>query len=402
MEVASKLFIYFLYLTGIVDFLNGFIISEVGRLPISIGQIYRLLFLIVIIWIAIKNRIDVIKGFFYSILFYFTATTLFTTFEHGNIIALINDLINVSKLFLVLGIIVAGKNLLNIGKININVIKRIITFNTRFITISLIICKMFNLGEYAYINEVGFKGYFYSNNELSIVLSLMFIYYWEDIYYVIIGIKKIKISNCLDIGLVTISMILIGAKTSYIIIIFTILISIIRIFKHCNVITILKGAFIICCMITIIFIIFNIYSQEINSILEKQIYYFKENDLLSFILSDRNLMWSQIKNNFILGSGVFKYLFGFRGEVINNTTFINIEMDGNVIYLNYGVIGLFLIIMLYIYIFKNSPKKYIYIYPFVVYIMFSITAGHVLFGAFSGTFLALHCIRMFQNNEYKR
>lgn len=402
MNIVNRMFIYFLYLTGVVDLINGFVISEIGRLPVSIGQIYRFMFLIIIFWIIISNKIKFIKSLFFIIVFYFTSMTLITTFQHGNVTVLTNDFINLSKLFLNLGIFVAGKSLLDRGEINSYIIKKIIKFNMYCITLSLLFCKLFNLGEYAYINDVGFKGYFYSNNELSIVLSLMFIYFWENIYKSLINIRKLKLKDIIDLFLITISLILIGSKTSYIIIIITIFISIVRAFKNLKISTILKVTSIFLIILIALEGILHIYSNEINKIIEKQLFYFNNRDIVSFILSDRNVMWNQIKYNIMSNSNIFNKLFGFRRIIINNTTFINIEMDGNVLYLNYGIIGFLLIIVMYMHVYIKSQKRFILIYPFIIYIMFSLLAGHVMFSAFSGTFLSLHCIRMLESNIYKR
>jgi hypothetical protein len=397
----EKLFILFLSLTALIDLINGIIISINDSTSFTIGKVVRpLLILITVIIIIRSKRIKTIigVGIFFS---YFILDNIFTFFFHRQVNILAMDLTNVSKLLLLLAIIVAGKILIEDNKITRKDLKKVILINLRVITISLIICKIFNLGESAYINDVGFKGYFYSNNELSIVLSLIFIYYCNDIYIMVNNKTNVPKSTFFDLISVIISLLWIGAKTSFIVVFITLIIYFIKLLKKVNIIKNIKIIGIAIGIITISIGIFTLlFNKEINEIISKQIYQFQTRSLLNFILSDRNLYWDTIKENYILNNrSILNDLIGYRNSTINGTTFINIELDANVVYLNFGVIGLMLIIGLFTKILVYSNKKFILIYPYIIYVLFSLTAGHVLFGAFAGTFFAVHCLFMIEDKK---
>jgi len=395
----DKIFIAFLCFTGVIDLINGLVISITDSTYITVGKLIRPIFLLVIALTIIKakNKKDLIILTVISI--YFIGDNIATYFFYKEIGVLFSDLINVSKLLMLVGIIIAGKVLIEEKKITKADLNRILVINLRVISISLIICKIFNLGESAYVNDIGFKGYFYSNNELSIVLSLMLMYCCDSIYINIIKGNKISKWLFWDFISVLVVLLLIGAKTSFIVTVVTLLIYIIRVFKKINFFNNIKVISIISISSIVAIFIFSIlFNKEINEVFNKLLFQFQNRDMMSFVLSDRNLHWQNMKETYIYGNNnLIDYLVGFRRYPVNGTTFINIELDAHAIYFNFGIIGLIITTVFFIKIFISTKKKFILIYPFVIYILFSITAGHVFFGAFAGTIFAIHCLIMIES-----
>lgn len=393
----ANTFIILLYSTGIIDFFNGMLMSLFSEQTFTLGKIIRIILLLLCLSIILRSKNKVDKLIYVLITLYFVMGNIYNYLYHYEIEVLFNDIVNLSKLILILSLIICGKILIENKYLDKVIIEKIIVFNGRIISILMIITKFLGVGNNAYVGEVGFKSYFNSNNELSIVLSLVLIYLFERIYKVINHEKTFRILDIIDITLVGISLILIGSKTSYIVIIFTFILNLLRVIKFNNIdrkkiIKYLLALFI--ALLSIIGILFN----DIMIIIGEQIHKFQTRSLLNYILSDRNLYWNQIKDQYIDGRNTtLNNLFGFTNIPNGGMTFVNIELDANVIYLNYGIIGLLIIVLFFVYILKGSKLKFSLVYPFVVIILFSLTAGHVLFGAFAGTFLALHCMMIIES-----
>ena len=388
----NNIFKWFLYSTAIIDLINGFVIDEIGVLPISLGQIYRIMFILFAGILIVKYSNKQEKMFFSIITYYFIISALVRFYLNNNIKLVFDDIINLSKLLLIIMIIISGKILIRKKEIKKRDLQKIIEFNGYVVIVTLIICKIFNLGNYAYLDGVGFKGYFYSNNEVSIVLSLIFIYKWEEIYKQIINKNRVKFSNFFILLLIISSAVIIGAKTVYLVFVITLILSICRVLIKMDIYSLLKFIFALGIVAIIFSIIGSLYNEEINAIIIKQKYHFENRSLLSFILSDRDILWKQLKDTFISGrETIIKVLLGF------TPSFYNVELDLHALYINYGIIGVSLIIIPTIKLLLSSKKKYIIIYPFIIYISFSLTAGHVMFGAFAGTFFSIHCLSMIED-----
>lgn len=389
---VSSFFKILLYLTATIDLINGFFINEIGILSISVGQIFRVIFIVLMTIVIFNNSKKEELIFLMFIIYYFIISIVARYYLNNNITIVVNDIMNFSKLLLIIMIIICGRVLIEKKILIKRDLINIIEFNSWIIVISLLVCKAFNLGSYAYLEDVGFKGYFYSNNELSIVLSLIFIYRWEEIYQGIMGKYKVHILKYISLLLIVASAFIIGAKTIYLVFAFTIIISVLRALIKMNIYSILK--FLVCLsIVSIIFCLIGyVYRNEIQAIIIKQKSHLENRSLISFILSDRDILWKQLRDIFIVGNeSVLKILFGF------TPSFYNVELDFNVLYINYGIIGVMAIIIPLIKLLKISSKKYISIYPFIIYIAFALTAGHVIFAAFAGTFFSIHCLNMIED-----
>jgi glycosyltransferase involved in cell wall biosynthesis len=400
----SKLAYFLLAITAIVDFINGFFLYKFPDMTISIGKYFRIIVLVVMLSYIIKYyRFKKYANYLLFISLYFILNTLSTYYYHRSFSILFGDLIIVSKLLLPLIIITAFIELNNIQNVKLESIEYIIKVNMFFIPLSLLIPKLLNLGISAYGANIGYKGYYFSNNELSIVLSVMFIFSLEFMYRYIRINAKVSIAYIVNIVFITIALMLIGAKTSYIIIALALLIYILRYIKNNfnyykeNKVILVKNITMILGLLLLSAVIIGIFFyKEIMEIVSRQTYFINNRSFLSFILSDRDILFSNLWNDRVSGNmNIYTLLFGFRkiSNVYNNT-FLTIEMDAHAIFINYGLVGSLLISVFYYRIFTyKSLREYKYLFPYrfsyIITILFSILAGHVMFGAFAGTFLAI-------------
>lgn len=387
--------LYFLSATAIVDCINGFLLSNYGDASISVGQIYRLLLIMLGITYIIKfYKKSVYNSFLIISSIYFIANTLFTYFFHYKLKVLLSDLIYASKALLPIIVISACYLAYREKIINKRTIEKVIKFNIYFVPFSLIILKVFNLGMTAYDNA-GFKGYYFSNNEINVVLCILFIFSWDNLY------KRIKIRNYKEILIaslvliyVFIPMLLIGSKTSIIVglaVSILYIINVIRISKrpYLTLSIILAIILISICLLSVVF------RNEINGIIMRQRYFAGRFDYLTFLLSYRNIYFIELWNTLKSNVGIFTILFGFRRTVNTlQTTFMYIELDILNVFINYGIIGVVCLYGFYLKVFYDSfHRKVKDIFPyrlsFVVVMLFSTFAGHVMFSALAGTFLAI-------------
>lgn len=393
---SYRLLIFLLSCTALVDAINGALISFIPTLPISFGQIFRFILLMVLIFYISSTGLNRKQSFFLLVLFiYFLSTTLMTEFNHSSLIVLLNDITYAAKLLLPMLIIVIFKRLSEKEALNYKSVEKILEVNLLFITISMTILKILNLGQTVYEDGIGFKGFYYSNNELSIVLGGLFIYSLDKLYTE----KSKNLKYLIYILLLFETMILIGAKTSYIIIIVATIIYLIKFLRKQKAVAFVKlipiSSFIVLAMI----VIFNIFKSEIMDIYNRQKYFLAEySDFTSFILSNRNSLLEIINVNYISPNmHWYTVLVGFRNNIIeNDSTFISIELDLHSIYFNYGFIGLALVLAFYGQllkgVFTKNHKVFAYKLTVMLFFLFSALAGHVFFGAFANTFLAIFCI----------
>lgn len=394
----GKIVYFLLIITSMIDLLNGFCLQQMPDSPLSVGQIFRIILIITLLICIFQMNDDKMKIIFFIYFGYFIIDTIMTIFYHESLKILFNDLSNVTKIVLPIMIIIVCYDLSRKGFFREWQINKIIIFNMRFISIALIILKVFNLGNSAYVGEVGFKGYFNSNNELSIVLSIMFIYNLERLFVFSFSKKKGSKTVIIDILLNTLTLVLIGAKTCYIIIAFSLLVYLIRLLQYWKKLSPAKITVMLIIVSVVGVVAVNVFYNDIDNIIAKQQYYFANRDLLSFVLSDRNLYLSQMWDIYVKGNiNALTLFFGFRKYEFFNyaTSFINIELDGHVIFINYGIIGAMLILAFYLKIFVKCKKSSFYKkMSYFIYLAFSLLAGHVMFGVFAGTFLALNCASM--------
>ncbi|EDT72105.1 putative membrane protein [Clostridium perfringens D str. JGS1721] len=264
------------------------------------------------------------------------------------------------------------------------------------VTLSLVITKVLGIGINSYGISGGYKGLYMGTNDLTaiLVMTLPFMLYriftnGANIVYVIIAL------------LAAFNMIMIGTKTSIIFLVIICLFFLYNIFfKTIN----LKSFTLLILFLGTFLIIFQKYLFDIfkDTILQRQIYFIKENDLVSFLLSERNntllksiKFWSSSLSNVILGTGFSKGA-EFIGSFLQGHGMI--EMDLMDILYFYGII-LFLIVAypltkvlmkgFKVLFFKKELKFKLISFIYIATFIMSFLGGHVLLSPLAGVYFAV-------------
>jgi len=416
--MINKLYIFMIYFAigcmAVLDTINGFFLNQ--GTEVYLGQLIRFVFLaVLIIYLCInfksKFELIIVISYFVSILYY---STLFLI--DSNIGDFIFDISEFSKIYLILFLILTMRIRF---KVDFEGTKKIytnlLTMNSYLFPLMLIIPKILNLGEAVYSNGAGYKGLFYANNDLSIILIALF---WINI---IILTKDFKNKNVgyftnpmkkLDIlvrlVLILISCYLIGAKSVYAFTFVAILYFILINLSKFKIITLAKYT----SLFLIIILLLASYFKELivssfDLFIERQSYFFMtrvdEGSLYSlfvFLTTDRLLFVKEVLNAFYINTlshpiDILMPLIGL-GKSYYLTNYRLTEMDAVDFIFSYGIV-LFLLFWLVIFVdikkFIAIDSKYSVKGPVILIIFiitfFSFTGGHVIFSAMAGSIFGL-------------
>lgn len=270
--------------------------------------------------------------------------------------------------------------------------------------LSMVIPRLFNIGFYNYYNQSGFKGFYYANNEVNVILMVLFVFCFSKLY------EKITIKTLVQLALCAMALLFIGSKTSFMAI--PIVLVFFVIFKpHPNkkrfVKTILgigAGGAVAAAVLL---------SEQLVAIFKRltEMYRFyagTPNAFLTFLLSERNLRIGPAAEHFFTPDkwGLVNFLFGIgKDEKCPTDTiygiFSIVEMDFFDTMFWFGIITACVVVAFYIIVFVRSCFKrgcFSEKVMFCLVFAFSMLAGHVMMSANAGTILglvlaALYCSR---------
>ncbi|MDK0864090.1 O-antigen ligase family protein [Clostridium perfringens] len=390
--LEEKMLIVLMLITPFIDLLNGFF-EFVLNTNLSPGVIIRSIILLIIIYFYVKQeKINFIKFIFIVCIFLFQILII----SFYNDFNILNEISFISKIYYNLFLMFLTGYVLSRKDIDYNIYFDCFSKVCIIVTLSLIITRIFGVGMSSYGAAGGYKGLYMGTNDLTAVLVMTFPFILYKIFT-----KDSNITYTIVALLAALNMIMIGTKTA---IIFLIIISLFFFynifFKNIN----LKS-FIILIMFFITFlIVFDKYLLDIfkNTILQRQIYFMKENDLISYLLSDRNMtlitsfrFWCSSLINIILGVG-FNNGSAFIESFLNGHTMI--EMDLIDILYFYGIVLFIMVAYLLIkalikaikvlFIKKELNFKLIAFIYIVAFIM-SFLGGHVLLSPLAGVYFAI-------------
>lgn len=335
--------------------------------------------------------------YFNSIYNYIFVSLLFQFFYNRELYSFLKEAIIVSKFMLIVIIIETvsflGKNKL----ISKNIIGNIFLGMSIIVPLTLIIPYIFNWGTNVYSNGGGYKGFYYANNDLSIVLITLFIY---CLHNMIFNKKKIFILLTL---MTLISNIMIGSKTNLVMPIPIIIFYVAFAIKN-NAINLNKkkvSIFIFILFLVLITCSF-VFEDILRKTIDRQIHFMNDLDLTSYLFSNRNYYLSVAWEKFIDSKNIiYNFIFGagFYTRSLEWGRGLLIEMDFFDTFFSYGILGTSFIYGYLINIFYKGCKNYyfgqvLYIVSFLAIFLFSFSAGHVLYSAFSGTIFALVCAKL--------
>lgn len=373
----------------IVDSING--IQSYAHKG-SIGTIYKILIIGVMLLMALSNGKGISRTF----------GVVLVAIAYVVLSILINYLISdasmistdypIKILFNIVMFYALAQNIKN-RHISGETIYRILNNNAYVIIFCIVVPYMLDLGYTIYSGGIGYKGFYYSQNELNAALIILFFFSLYKLN------KKMTLLSLFQVGGLLVCILLMSTKSSLIACAIGAGVYVFEYIRKENSRkkTIMIGVLAIC-----IFAVSGFVISKIMDMFARQSSLLSTYDgsLLATITSGRIYTledaWQQLVNsdnvvlNAILGNGFFSsYL---------------IEMDFFDVFFYLGIIGIIGIIAFLVYICIKSQnnlkkdKNIIRIAGFIVILAFAFVTGHVLFMATSGCYFILYCIFIIKYN----
>lgn len=381
-KIEKIFFIMFLILP-IIDSINGLINNGGNENGISLGIIYR--FTVFLICLLIIYKYSLLKssfGIFISIILFIFIPQLFHSYELEKLFILL------FKLILPIVCIETYKSIRSKGLLVEGFVDNLFEWWSIIFPITILLPYFMGIGFNTYgSGSVGYKGFYYSQNDVGFILPILYIYALSKF------IERITIKRIITIFLIMQCSLLIGLKSNYMIIIVITIYYLVK--KNKN-----KGAYknkliMILAVIIGLIGIFYLYSEQIQMIYNRWIYFSSMRNFASFMTSARSdrilpTLFYINKNYSIL-----YFIFG-TGLGYTNANFGQfIEMDFFDVYFQLGFVGLVFILSYYFSLYfrnrKKESNKSFYNIAFLVTMVISFLAGHVLESALSGMFLSMIC-----------
>lgn len=378
---SRKELIYILLLiTPIIDNINGLFIMNHGATGISIGTFFRILIILYCVAISYK-----IKKYFITIylMLYFPLLAFIKGMFGGG---MIDNLTYAMKWVMVVLIILAlSYKALQDKDTAIENVNDVIVFWSWIVPGMLILEYVFNIGIKSYW-DAGFKGLYYSTNDLAYVLTILFIYSAYQLIY------HFKVKWIISISLNGVAILILGTKSSVAFSVFTLLL--LFLFHVENPIAFIKKFFLAIIVITFLHLVMKYMGQNINDFVNRYTNMWLDSQngggfwdsFMNFATSGRTqriaMSFSQINN----GNYFVNFLFGWIKPDNANV----VEMDFDDLFFQYGMVGFSLLVWFYLsFAHLRSKKAFILKYIMIVSIIYAVLAGHVISGAFSGTMFAM-------------
>lgn len=262
-------------------------------------------------------------------------------------------------------------------------ISKIFNINTCVLIINILV-GLFGLGYSAYVEGLGYRGFFYAGNELSglIIVLFPFLLYKVGEKY---SYHNIRYLSTVFLCLITAT--LLGTKTGLLAVIISIIII-------PNLTISRKKAFKIVPIILLgtMTIIYALYlALDSLGMVERWTYFYEQGGLSQLLLSGRHEFWLAEKDKFFEAPNI---LIRFLGLGFSNNK--SIEMDPLDTLLYYGYIGIiitytfyfYLLIKSYQYCAKNKIARLIFFIN-ILLLSASTFAGHILYSGMASLFIAL-------------
>ncbi|MCL1631171.1 O-antigen ligase family protein [Sporolactobacillus sp. CPB3-1] len=413
-------FIFFLsfVLVPIIDSLNGYLLFTFGQSVL--GQLFRTVVILIFSTLIIKysSAPKLLKLCLLIIPLLLLQIGYFLIYHsiHG----LVFDLTNIFKIIFIIVSIETFRVLKKEELVSKGTIENILNFCLILFPLTILIPKILGVGYSAYSNGGGYSAFYYANNDINIVLIVLLIYSL-DLLFNSVSLHQFKFRYLFLLILMVVVTLLIGSKSSIAFFVISILIYLLRSFR----INSIKSSinFLVGILISVsifLMLVLTVFAQTVGKIIERNLYFFRiSNNIIDYIFSDRNLFLDSalhfIYSDHILPKVIFG--IGFYQKNVNTGIAVShffgsaprqIEMDIFDTFFAYGLIGF---ILIYGYIFliyirhlvysKKKKELFGYNLSFIVIIAFSTLAGHVLYSALSGSFLALICSMLLIENDEK-
>lgn len=379
---AENIIIFLFSILPIIDSINGYLVHES---IMSIGTLYKSFVALVLIIILLQNgKVSAknLKLFLISLIYICIVVLFNLVFGKLQIITIDFPV----KLIFNILIFLLLYSLINSRIIKSDSLYIILNNNSILIILTILIPYFFGLGYSIYSGDIGYKAFYYSQNELIAALIILFSFCLYKVYI------NFSILNFIQVVGMVICILLTNTKSSIFACLISFLILLISIIKNKN----FKNRlwlilfFLIAALIGMGFI-----ADQFASFLVRQNSLMNQygGSLIATLTSGRIFFlknaWEELSNS---SFAPLKFLFGngFCSESL-------IEMDLFDIFFYLGAVGAIAILIFFITIIKKcktnfkKDKSNIRKYLFIMIICYSFIVGHVLFMSTSGYYFVLLC-----------
>ena len=243
-----------------------------------------------------------------------------------------------------------------------------------------------DMGYTIYSGGIGYKGFFYSNNELSVALIVLFYF---SLYQLA---RRISILNLIQLGAIMICVLLLNTKSGMAACLAGG--ALFAVEYLCRKEAKFKSLLILA-MLLALYVAKDFIIEQISGFMTRQTYLhgLYGGSLLDTILSGRTFKLESAWEEMTAGSGfVFRFLFGngFCSETL-------VEMDFIDIFFYLGFFGVAGISIFLVYVFAASVKNFrkdrtlVRPFGFLMVVGFAFLAGHIFFMATAGCYFVLMC-----------
>lgn len=374
-----SIFLLLYSIMPIIDTLNGFFLLQL-RVDFSIGQIYRLILIILILRITLSKKCK--KKFLYSALFIITAFCILSLFHIFNS-GMVKDEISLMIQWLLIPIFLFGfYELKRRNELSVFSIDRIFNTYSWLVPLTIIIPKVLGLGFNTYGGEVGYKGFYYANNGLSYLIAILIIYSFYKLFN-----DRLSISIVIQISILIAATLMIGTKSSLFSILIGIVIASIICFRSGK----LKAYITVFIILFILILFFYFFKEELiikmNDIINRY-YYISSiyndsflNSITAGRLSKFNQLLCIMKNasdyplNILYGLGY--------SEIVAEMDFIDL-------FFSYGIFGIILLLYYMGVFVKQIQFNYTIFKILIIFsLIYSCIVGHVFNNSMSSMVLVL-------------
>ena len=377
---SRSLVIILISLFPIIDSLNGLLLNL--NYSSKLGIIWRTILFFLLIGILFNNfnlkktyqKIVLIFLFFSIIISYFLMILFPDNLE-------LNPSISIGVKLITVILLLDGLLTLNaLDLLNLKSITKIINLNAILILLLYFIPFFLGYGFSVYSDGSGFKGFYYSNNELNAVLLMFFMY---SIY--MLNRYRSLIYGILSGGFL-LGCLLISSKSSVILCLIIIIYFLIK--ASLSIIkSISKKKFIlmICFLIFSLILFFVLFYSKIEMFVHRQLYLLNISDnFIEYFTSSRSTFaLNNFENLYDSNNFILRLFFG------NSGASKPCEMDVLDLFLYFGLFGFFDVVIFFV----NKIKVLCYnkelIFLLTLILLYSFLTGHVLFYGISGCYFAV-------------
>lgn len=397
-----RIFYLLLIIMPIIDFLNG--LSEYFGIPQVVGQLYRIFFIFFLL-LSILTYSEGIDR--WLMIVYFVSSFLFllillqTLFYQTSINHLFGDVSVILKFLLSIYIIEFTRRFWEF--VDIGLFKKVISNYALIFPILMIVPYFMGVGNITYHNTGGgFKSFFTATNDITVVFLVLNIYTGYEFFNSIIRRDKV-LKNGVKYLLNITSLILIGTKTGLVcgfLLFFYFWLKYVLFNFKVSIFSRIKILFFSALTVLIFLLGFKeFFLAPILDSYERFQYFYTlyEDDLVQFITSSRSVFFDEALNN-LLNESLYwvRILFGsgFTYRMENWGIGDTIEMDMFDTFFSLGLLGLLIPLIYYFRFFLFSVRevnKDVFALTFIIVVLYSFFAGHVLYSALCSTLLGIIC-----------